>query len=358
MAIIGSVGVPCKYGGFETLAHQLVLQLNPVFDLTVYNSGKFYPKKERQQKWQNANMVYIPLNANGVQSVPYDIIAMLHAIVKSDCLVVLGVSGCLFLPLLKLFSKKRIVVNIDGLEWRRAKWSKYAKWFLKFSEKMAVRYANDIVTDNAALQEYAAEYYGIKSKLIAYGGDHNSFTPLNDELKTKYAFLNQDYAFKVCRIEPENNIHIVLDAFENYADLPLVVVGNWDNSIYGKELKEKYENCAHIYLLNPIYEANLLNALRSNAKVYVHGHSAGGTNPSLVEAMYLGLAVIAFDVSYNRVTTHNEAMFFADSESLKKILTNLSKDKLIQNAAVLKKIADECYTWQVIAQKYAEVING
>ena len=356
LAIIGSVGVPAKYGGFETLAHHLVLQLNEQFDLTVYNSGKFYAPAERYDTWQGAKMKYIPLQANGSQSILYDIWAMLHAIFYCDILLILGVSGCLFLPILKLFSRKRIIVNIDGLEWRRAKWSPFAKSFLRFSEKIAVRFADEIVTDNAALQDYVAEYYGIKSQLIAYGGDHTTAVALAEKVVEKYPFLRQDYAFKVCRIEPENNIHLVLEAFVSNTKMPLVIVGNWAYSEYGKHLLKKYEQHKHIHLLSPIYDSHLLNMMRNNAKVYVHGHSAGGTNPSLVEAMYLALPIVAFDVSYNRVTTEEKALYFSSAENLKHILENLTENTLEKLAFDLKQVANQKYTWKIIAQKYAAAI--
>jgi glycosyltransferase involved in cell wall biosynthesis len=300
-------------------------------------------------------MKYIPLQANGSQSILYDIWAMLHAIIYCDILLVLGVSGCLFLPFLKLFSRKKIIVNIDGLEWRRAKWSPFAKSFLRFSEKVAVRFADEIVTDNAALQDYVAEYYGIKSKLIAYGGDHTKAVALTENVAEKYPFLKKDYAFKVCRIEPENNIHLVLEAFVLNQKLPLVIVGNWAYSDYGKDLLKKYQEHSNIHLLPPIYDSTLLNMMRSNAKVYVHGHSAGGTNPSLVEAMYLALPIVAFDVSYNLVTTDKKAFYFSSAKELSLILENLTENTLEKLAKDLKQVANQKYTWKLIAQKYAAV---
>ena len=119
LAIIGTVGLPAKYGGFETLAQQLVLQLDKQFEITVYCSGKTYTKENRPGEWQGARLRYLPLKANGVQSILYDFLSMLHAIIFCDVLLVLGVSGCLFLPFIKMFSKKRVIVNVDGLEWRR-----------------------------------------------------------------------------------------------------------------------------------------------------------------------------------------------------------------------------------------------
>ena len=131
VAIIGTVGIPGKYGGFETLAHQLVTHLNHKVDFTVYNSRFSYEKEERMKYWNRARIIYVPLKANGVQSIIYDIFTMIHALFFAEVLLILGVSGCVALPLLKLFTSKRIIVNIDGLEWRRDKWGKFQKKFLK-----------------------------------------------------------------------------------------------------------------------------------------------------------------------------------------------------------------------------------
>ncbi len=170
IAIIGTVGVPAIYGGFETLAEYLTKYLGKKYELTVYCSSKSYSNKIIE--YNNARLVYLPLNANGVQSIPYDILSILKALRYADTLLILGVSGCISLPFVKLISRKKIVVNIDGLEWKREKWNKFAKWFLKFSEKLAVKYADAVITDNKVIQNYVLSEYGVKSTLIAYGADH------------------------------------------------------------------------------------------------------------------------------------------------------------------------------------------
>ncbi len=358
VGIIGTVGVPAKYGGFETLAHQLVENLGQQMDLTVYSSSKSYAKEERVKTWKGAAIKYIPLKANGIQSIPYDILSMLHAMIFCDVLLILGVSGCIFLPFVKLFSSKKVIVNVDGLEWRRAKWDGWIKKFLIFSEQMAVKFSDDIITDNAGLQDYVAENYGIESSLIEYGADHVAPVKIQPKFIEKYPFLNKPYAFKVCRIEPENNIHVVLEAFKTIKSSPLVLVGNWSHSQYGKDLVKEYGHLSNMHLLDPIYEPKELNTLRSNCSVYIHGHSAGGTNPSLVEAMYLGLPIIAFDVIYNQVTTEFAGVYFKTKENLLDRLINVDDATLEHLGRTMKSIAERRYTWSFIAQKYAQVVLG
>lgn len=358
LAIIGTVGVPAKYGGFETLVHFLVKNLNKRFDITVYCSTKSYSEEERKPTWNGAKLHYVPLNANGLQSIIYDLWSMLHALKQADVLLVLGVSGCIFLPFLKMFSKKRIIVNIDGLEWRRSKWNWLAKKFLLLSEKIACRFADEIVTDNRILKEYVKIRYNIEGNLIEYGADHTSIVKIRREDIEKYPFLAKDYAFKVARIEPENNLHLILKAFEQIPNQQLVIVGNWNNSAYGRALRKQYAKAKNITLLEPIYEAQALNLLRSNCKFYVHGHSAGGTNPSLVEAMFLKLPVVAFDVIYNRVTANNQAIFFHDLKNLIKIIGRIDQYPLQTIANDMKVFANRRYTWSSVANRYANLAEG
>ncbi len=351
VAIIGTVGIPAKYGGFETLTEYLTKHVGDRFDITVFCSSKTY--KTKLKTHNNAKLKYLPLNANGVSSILYDVISIFKALFFADTLLILGVSGCIALPVVKLISSKKTIVNIDGLEWKRAKWGKAAKWFLKFSEKIAVNYADTIVTDNKVIQEYVQEQYNVDSVLIAYGADHAKKEDFTKSVLNAYPFLANEYAFKVCRIEPENNIHIILEAFAKYKGLPIVIVGNWENNVYGKDLKLQFKKHKHIHLLDPIYDQTILNQLRSNCYVYVHGHSAGGTNPSLVEAMYLGLPIIAFGINYNIETTANKAMFFHTSNELVKIITSLDEKNLKKVSEDMKDIANNNYIWDLIANKYA-----
>ena len=167
VAVIGTVGVPAEYGGFETLVENLVSRKHTEdIRYTVYCSAKHYG--QRPASYRGARLKYLPLNANGIQSIPYDILSMLKAS-GCDVLLVLGCSGCIFLPVFRLFSKKRVVVNIDGLEHRRDKWNRLAKWFLRCSEAMAVRYADVVVADNQGIADYVLETYGKEACLIEYG---------------------------------------------------------------------------------------------------------------------------------------------------------------------------------------------
>jgi glycosyltransferase involved in cell wall biosynthesis len=147
-------------------------------------------------------------------------------------------------------------------------------------------------------------------------------------------------------------------AFSNLPEKNIVCVGNWLNNDYGKNLKKEYENNKNIFLLDPIYDQKTLNQFRSNCSLYVHGHSAGGTNPSLVEAMYLKLPIYAFGINYNRETTANKAAYFNDVNELVLLIKNQDEDTLSSIAKNMQTIAMERYTWSSVCNKYSNLFSN
>ena len=355
IAIIGTVGVPAKYGGFETLVENLLTyKSNADISYRIYCSKRSY--NEKPKTYKNAKLFYLPFRANGTQSPIYDIVSIIHALFTADKLLILGVSGCVILPFIRLFSKKQIITNIDGLEYKRQKWGKCTRRFLKFSEKMAVRYSDIVIADNKVIQNYVWSEYEKNSELIEYGGDH-ALIDVDDFILSEFNIPANNYAVSICRIEPENNIHILLDAFSKMADKNLVVVGNWERCNYGKNLRKKYAGHENIYMIDSIYDIKKLSAFRKNALYCVHGHSAGGTNPSLVEAMNLGLPVVAFDVAYNRETTENKAIYFSDTDALCQIVKKLNAEALKENAGEMKAISERRYKWVIVVKKYEDLMK-
>ena len=358
VAVIGTQGVPASYGGFESLVENLLGE-NCSDDIryTVFCSSK--DLKTDFKEYKGAELKYVGLHANGMQSIPYDILSMIKAIRGYDVILVLGVSGCLFLPVFRLFCRKKLIVNIDGLEHRRDKWGKLARWVLRSSEAMAVRIADIIVSDNKGIQDYVRETYGRDSELIAYGGDHvvrDIPEDVQNSILDRYGLSGKKYAVTVCRIEPENNCHVTLEAFSR-SGKDLVFIGNWDHSEYGRNLKEKYGKYCNITILDPIYDLDTLYAFRSHCSVYVHGHSAGGTNPSLVEAMFFGKPVICFDVVYNRATTFEKAFYFHDADSLTAILSDTPEEKMLACGFAMKSLAETHYKWSMIASQYESLFR-
>lgn len=354
LCIIGSAGIPSNYGGFETLVHYISKNLSVEYNLFVFCSSKNYTKKLR--KYNGANLLYINLKANGIQGILYDIISLYKALKISNNIIILGASGTLSLPILNLFFKNKIIVtNIDGIEWKRDKWGFFEKIILRFSEKIACKYSNVIVSDNYAIKDYIDKKYNLSSVYIPYGGDHVKFISNRSDL---ISFKPKDYAIKVCRIEPENNVEMVLRAFSKLKKRNLVIVGNWKNSKYGIRLLNNFSHYKNIELLDPIFDQKELNKLRFNSSIYIHGHSAGGTNPSLVEAMFLNIPILCYDVDFNKYSTKNKALFFYDSDSLSKLLESDYDNSSVKISSDLRKIAENEYIWKKISKSYLRIFNN
>lgn len=352
VAIIGSQGVPPQYGGFETLVDNIISRRSNDVEYTVFCSQPDMGSK--LSSYKGCRLKYIPVRAHGVMSVPYDILSMIKAIRGYDAILILGVSGCLFLPVYRLFSKARIIVNIDGLEHQRDKWDKVAKRFLKFSLGSCIRWAHVIISDNKGIQNYVKEEYGREARLIAYGGDHairSIEKKRQDAMLDYYGLISKGYDLSICRIEPENNCALTLEAYSS-CKTPLVFVGNWNNSDYSRDLYKKYKNHPNINLLRAIYDPDVLFTLRNNARRYVHGHRAGGTNPSLVEAMFFDMPIMAYDIIYNRETTHGKAWYFDSVESLKQLI-----ERTDLNGKATNEVACKQYIWELIANQYEELFK-
>lgn len=365
VAIIGSVGIPPRYGGFETVTQQLVNFLGNDFRIYVYCSRRYYKKSERKKILNKTRLYYLPLNALGFQSVIYDTLSIMHAMVYVNILLVLGISGGMIFPFIKWFTNRKIVVNVDGIEWEREKWKTFSKKFLKFSEYFAVKFAHAVITDNPAIHDYIRNRYGVDAHLIEYGANHVSPKRFEDIEQIPQNLINvfsqlqkKKYACTVCRIEPENNVHIILDAFSKMPSQILVVIGNWNWNVYGKNLKKEYGNYKNLYLLDPVYDQELLDSIRSNCYLYIHGHSSGGTNPSLIEAMYLGLPVVAYKVSFNLSTTENQAFYFDNARQIIDLVTYIESAELERYKKKMQEIANRRFRWSIISEKYVSLFSN
>jgi len=357
VAIIGSNGIPAKYGGYETLAEHLVEELAEIYDISVYCSRHSYT--DRPRKYKKANMVYLPLKANGWQSIPYDLISYIHAsLTGHKSILVLGASGAMFFPLNLLF-KRNLIMNHGGLkEWEREKANWLEKKWSFFSRKVSAGFIKHHVGDNPYVAESLKECFGVEANIIEYGGDHAKKTNVDNENIKKYPFLGGEYAVCVARAQIDNNLHLLIDSFKEAKNFNVVIVSNWSVSRYGQELYEKYVNkYENIKLLKAIYDLRELNLIRGNASVYIHSHSYCGTSPSLVEAMHMNIPIICFDVPTNRYTTNNKAFYFKNEIELINILNNLNRESLEYNRQEMLNLANERYRWKVIGKKYSKLFN-
>lgn len=356
IAIVGIQGLPNQYGGFETLSEFLVKHLGGRQEITVYCSRP--DQKEWPETYNGARLKYVNVTSHGGKGILYDSKCLIDAVRGDyDVILILGFGPGFVMPFLSKRAKSKIILNFGGLDWKRDKWGWLAQKVIKTCEKLLVTNSCMIVSDNKKIHDYVTEEYHKDSALIAYGGDQVHELPITDDFISKYPFLKGKYAFEVARIQSDNNIEMLIKAFIEADLLPLVLVGNWNSSQYGIELKSKYEGKKNIVLLDAIYDKSILDVLRSNCYLYVHGHSAGGTNPSLCEAMYLGLPIMAFSNGYNQGTTFNKAIYFENEHHLATLIRETPKEKLDKMRPVMKQLAHENYNWKYIANEYEKLFK-
>jgi len=351
IGVAGTVGAPARYGGFETLVEQLARNVAPdKARLVLYCQRSAYPEEAVATPFAGHRRVFVPLRANGSQSMLHDALAMLHAalVARVGTLLVLGYSGAWFLPVVRVLRPgMRVVTNIDGMEWRRDKFGGFAKKVLRGLEWFATRFSHAVIADNAALVTLARDLHDIEPVLIAYGGDHTQVEPVGPA-------PSPGYWLSIARIEPENNCHLIVEAAAQ-AGTRLVFVGNWAASSYGRELKKRYANRDRIELLDPVYDVAKLAALRRSAVGYLHGHSVGGTNPSLVEAIYHTRRMLAFDCAFNRSTLDHAGDYFHDAAGLAALMRRGDSGEIANDRLAALQ---ERYRWREIAAAYLRLCRG
>ncbi len=356
VAIVGSRGVPSRHGGFERLVEHLIAALPDAgFEVTVFCESSLRKYRDKVKK---ARLIYFPVfeKARIFSEVLYDIVALAWCSVADlDIIYLLGYSACPFVILPRL-TGKRVAINVDGLEWRRRKFSKPIRRILKTLESIAVKVSHCIVADSELMQRYFHETYGISPMFIAYPAPieyHSS----KEAAIASLGLVKGHYYLAVARLEPENNIDLIIDGFKKAeTKRRLAIVGPLANTIYVRDLMQAADS--RVVFLGGIYDVDLLTAIRLNCFAYLHGHEVGGTNPSLLEAMGCGSATIALDVQFNREVAGDSALFFQkDSEDLaRKIrLCEASKSKAICMREKAREIAGSKYSLNRIVTQYVNL---
>lgn len=359
IAITGSRGIPNNYGGFEQCAENLaVLLVEAGHEVTVYNpdyhnyASDNYKGVKIAKQWNPENKI------GTVGNFIYDYCCMKHAI-KDNCdiLLVLGyTTASLFYPFLNK-KKSILVTNMDGLEWKRDKWNAVIKKLALFFEKLGAKYSDYLVSDNREIRNYLQQTYKTDSTFIAYGA--TLFNEPQEYAIKEYDVETGKYDIIIARLEKENNIETALDGVVlSKSSTPTLVIGNHQTE-YGNFLKEKYNAHPSIRFIGGIYNLNHLNNLRWYSRFYFHGHSVGGTNPSLLEAMSSRAFILAHDNLFNRDVLGSNAFYFGNSEAVAQLL--IAPDKLLQERdnfvrANILKIENE-YNWQKITHEYEQLFK-
>jgi hypothetical protein len=351
VAIIGTRGIPNHYGGFEQFAENISVGLVRMgYEITVYNSHN-HPYKS--DKYLGVNIIHCKDPEEKIGTIGqfiYDMNCIIDSRKRNfDIILQLGYTSSSIWSF--LFSKKTLITtNMDGLEWKRTKYSNIVQTFLKYAEKLAVKNSNHLISDSIGIQEYLKNKYNAQSTYIPYGA--NIFLSPDKNEILKHNIQEYNYDLLIARLEPENSIEIILDgASKSFSKRKFLVIGNHKTK-YGEYLKNKYKLNKKIKFLGGIYDLNILNNLRYYSNLYFHGHTVGGTNPSLLEAMASSTLICANDNIFNKAILQNDAYYFKTENDVSHIIDqNIEKlnNKFIYNN--IEKIKTK-FNWQIIINEY------
>ena len=355
IAILGTRGVPNNHGGFEQFAENFSVYLaSKNHDVYVYNSHD-HPYQDNNFKGVNIIHAYDPEYKIGTAGqFVYDLNCILDSRKrKFDVILQLGYTSSSVW--FRLLPKKAIIVtNMDGMEWKRSKYSSSVRKFLRYAEKLAIKSSDFLISDSIGIHDYIVKKYDRESEFIAYGA--TVFNNPNEKVLTKYNVKRNSYCVLIARLEPENNIETIVEGY-HASDIThsLVIFGTLND--FGKKLQKKYINDKRIRFVGANYNQEDLNNLRFFSRYYFHGHSVGGTNPSLLEAMASNTLIIANNNIFNKSILEDNAHYFDNSNDIKKSLNQdiLFANKEIFAIAKIQKI-NELYSWGIINSSYENYI--
>ena len=355
IAILGTRGIPNHYGGFEQCAEYLALGLvKRGFEVLVYNSHN-HPYQE--STWKGIEIVHCfdPEYKWGTAGqFIYDLNCILELRKrKCDIILQLGYTSSSVWGMLLPRKNTVITTNMDGLEWKRTKFSGMVKSFLLFAEKLAVKYSNHLISDSIGIQNYLTQKYGVTSTFIPYGAE--PFDNPDEDALQAYNLSPYKYNMLIARLEPENSIEVILDGVVlSNSKYPFIVVGKHQTK-YGEYLKAKFSKNENILFVGGIYDINKLNDLRYFSNLYFHGHTVGGTNPSLLEAMASSSLICANDNPFNKYILNEDALYFLTAADVADAISSTNKEDFIYQRILsrnLEKIRNE-YSWDNIVNQYA-----
>lgn len=357
IAILGTRGIPNDYGGFEQFAEYLALGLvSKGHDVTVYNS-KSHTYQEDTWNGVRIKHIYDPENKIGTAGqFIYDFLSIRDTRKKCfDIILELGyTSSSVFFD---FHPKKSIVVtNMDGLEWKRSKYSIKVQKFLQWAESLAVKKSDCLVSDSIGIKNYLKKKYGVESNYIPYGA--HVFHDANESALVQYEVKPYEYNMLIARLEPENSIDTILEAVDQAGiDFPFLVVGKHATK-YGEYLKNKFSDNDKIRFIGGVYDIYALNNLRHFSNLYFHGHTVGGTNPSLLEAMASNALICANDNEFNSTILGDDALYFSTSDDIVKILTSVSYKSYSYMVKNNSRKISELYSWEIIINQYEALFLG
>lgn len=355
IAMIGTRGIPAAYGGFETAVEEVGKRLvERGHRVTVYTRGS----ERREREYLGMRVIHLPaLRQKQLETLSHTALSTLHAITRKapDAAFVFNAANSPLVPLLRGRGIP-VALHMDGLEWKRSKWGARGKAYYRWAEEFGVRWADALIADAPGIAEYYRTEFGVPTELIRYGAPILDTAPVAGI--RDLGLESGGYHLVVARFEPENHVLEIVEGYRaSSATIPLVVVGS---APYGAEYTQRIQAAAEgdprIRLLGGVFDQDLLDALYFHARTYVHGHSVGGTNPSLLRAMGAGTAVVAWDVTFNRETLDDLGWFFEDADEAERHFSALEGDTEIPAlAAAVKERARAHFRWDDVTSAYEDL---
>lgn len=369
IAFVSTRGIPNNYGGFEQFAEYISIGLAARgHEVTVY-SPHYQTYQKNEYKGVHIKHIYSPEKWMGgsVGSFFYDFLSLRDALKNEHFDIIYEAGYTSIIPAFIWYNVKKIkspivITNMDGLEYKRTKFNKLVQKFVFWEERQAVNHSHYLIADNMGIHDYYKEKYGRESKFLAYGADiHDNY---NVKALVKYHLTPSNYFILVARLEPENNIKMAIDGYlssEQYGKRPLIIVGN-TNTDFGSYLKKKYESFKFVRFAEGIYDFDRLNSLRYYSLAYFHGHSVGGTNPSLLEAMASSCFILSHNNVFNKAVLGVNAFYYQSEKEVTLLLNNID-DLVSQNKKLFidrnLEIIKNDYSWEKLVdehEKYFEDI--
>ena len=358
LVVLGIRGLPAGHGGFETFAEYLCpFLIGKGWSVTVYcqedGDGVMY-----ESEWQGVKRIHIPVKNEGpLGTIIFDLKSVWHARKNKGLHLTLGYNTACFNIIQRLYGITN-VINMDGIEWKRQKWGSVAKTWFWLNERFGCWFGNHLVADHPKIEDHLATRVARKKiTMISYGGPDVS--EANEAVLADYGLVKNEYAIIIARPEPENSILEVVEAFSaKPRSHKLVVLGKFlDSNLYHQQVIAAASN--DVVFPGAIYEAEKVAALRFYARFYVHGHQVGGTNPSLVEGLAAGCAVIAHDNKFNRWVAGNGAFYFANKAHLSEFLDQdyLNDNFVEQKSAAAKEQFITKFQWDDILAQYETLLT-
>lgn len=363
IAILGTRGVPAKYGGFETCAEEISVDLaKRGHEVIVY--GRKGNHDDSLKYYKGVRLFHMPrIKGKITETFSNTFFSMLHVLTqRADVIYVMNAANSPLCIIPKFFGKK-VVINVDGLEWKRKKWGNFAKKYYQFAEKVSTKFSNRVISDSMGIKDYYLERYKTDSTFIAYGAQiEESEKP---EILNEYDLKPNEYFFVASRLEPENNADLTVKAFEKVkTDKKLVIAGGANyKSTYIEEIRKTKD--PRIIFLGPIYKDGHIKELHCNCYAYVHGNEVGGTNPALLKALGYGNTVLALNVNFNSEVVREAGILYErspdDLASKMQLLIDNPEYRNGFKQKAINRILEE-YTWEKITDKYedffSDVIKG